>query len=128
MRIILMLLLAFVSSNAMAQWVNLGENDVFTAYANSDTIRRSGDKVEMSTIVNYNAPVDVETGKPFMSIKVQNEYDCKKKQYRQLALVAFSESMGAGQSIHVDSTFREWSRVTPDTVEENFFDYACRKK
>jgi len=127
-RVILLVLLAVVSRSAMAEWVNLGENEIFTAYANPDTIRRSGDKVEMASMINYNAPLKVETGKPFKSIMVRNEYDCKNKQYQQRSLVAFSERMGAGQTIYSDSSFRQLSRVVPDTIEEKFFDYACGKK
>jgi hypothetical protein len=126
-RVILLVLLAVASSRALAEWVTLGENDVFTAYANSTAIQRSGDRVELAIMFNYNAPHKVDTGKPFKSIVVRNEYDCKKKQYQQLSLVAFAEKMGTGEAIYSDSSFRQLSRVVRDTIEEKFFDYACGK-
>jgi hypothetical protein len=127
-RAILLVLLAVASSSAKAEWVSLSQNDVFTAYANPDTIRRSGDMVEMATMIDYSAPLKVEAGRPFKSIMVRKEYDCKNKQYQQLSLVAFSDRMGAGQTIYSDSSFRQLSRVVPDTMEEKFFNYACGKK
>jgi hypothetical protein len=126
-RVILLVLLAVASSSAMAEWVSIGENDVFTAYANSTAIQRAGDRVEMAIMIDYNAPHKVDTGKPFKSIVVRNEYDCKKKQYQQLSLAAFSERMGAGETIYSDSSFRQSSRIVPDTIEEKFFNYACGK-
>lgn len=127
-RVILLMLLAVASSSAMAEWVNLGENDVFTAYANTDLIHRSGDNVDMTIMFNYNVTYKVEDGKPFRSIKVQKAYDCKTKRYRQLAMVVFSEWMGGGQSIYDDSNVREWSRIKPNSLEEMVFNYACGKK
>jgi hypothetical protein len=44
---ILMMLLAVVSSSAAAEWVELGSNEISTAYSDPATIRRNGDMVKM---------------------------------------------------------------------------------
>ncbi len=127
-RVIFLMLLAVVSNSAMAEWVNLGNNDTFTAYADAETIRRTGDNVAMTILFNYNATYQVEDGKPVKSIKVKKEYDCKTKRYRQLTLVAFSELMGVGRAIYDDSDARPWIRIKSNTLEEMVFNYFCGKK
>ncbi len=46
-RLLLTLLLAVMSSSAMAEWVEVGVNDDgATVYANPDTIRRAGKRTK----------------------------------------------------------------------------------
>jgi len=127
-KVILMLLLAVVSNSAMAEWVKLGESDEITSYANPDTIRRSGNKVKMWRMFDYKTPQADADSKLFMSSKGQEEYDCKGEQSRNLALVNFSGSMGDGNVIDNLSGDDKWSPITPDSISEHLFKYACRKK
>ena len=76
-----MILLAVVSINAMAEWVEVGVNDFIgsTFYADTETISKSGNKVKMWVMYDYKTAHDVvgdNFGK-YMSTKNHNEYDCK---------------------------------------------------
>ena len=46
-KLLLTLMLAVVSSSAMAKWVKVSEDKLVTAYADPTTIRKNGDKVKM---------------------------------------------------------------------------------
>ena len=80
---ILMMILAVVSSSAMAEWDKLGATNVSTVYVEPTTIRKSVNKVKMWSLENFNS-VQVVIGKKYLSTKTQDEYDCKEEQYRTL--------------------------------------------
>jgi hypothetical protein len=126
-KVILMLLPAVVSNSVKAEWINLGEGYNTIVYANPDTIRRSGNNIYLWRLTEFKLP-QVESGKSFLSTKEQMEYNCKNEQYRLLARLVISGSMGIGETIHSESVVEKWNPVTPDTVEEGFFKYACGKK
>jgi hypothetical protein len=46
-KLILILLLAVLSSSAMAEWIKVGANDNSTIYADPATIRKEGNMVKM---------------------------------------------------------------------------------
>jgi len=52
-KVILMMLLAVVSSSAMAEWVEVDTSDDSTYYANPNTIRKSGNKVKESNVPTW---------------------------------------------------------------------------
>ena len=127
--VILMLLLAVVSTSAMAQWVKAGGNDETTAYADPNTYRGLGDKVNLCIMFDNNKPRFLMNGnKPYLSTKIQNEFDCKKEQSRKLVIDIYSENMGSGNVIVSDSEIEEWSPVAPNSVMNQVFKYACGKR
>jgi len=73
---ILMVLLAVVSSSAFAEWVAIDTADGSTYYANPNTIRKSGNKVKIWAMVDYNS-VQEDADVKHLSSKSQQEYDCK---------------------------------------------------
>ncbi len=113
-------MLAIVSSSAIAEWVEVGTNDYhasieITAYADPTSIRKVGDIVKMRTRVGYK-PVEMVDGKKQKSIIAkaisvewsQGEYDCKNIQFR--AEISY-----------------EWTPVTPDSIDDKLWKYACGK-
>ena len=73
-KVILMMLLAVVSSSAMAKWVKVSEDKLVAAYADPTTIRKSGNKVKMWVLWDYFTAQEV-VSKPYMSARIQNECD-----------------------------------------------------
>ncbi len=119
-KLLLTLILAVMSSSAMAEWVEVGTNDYYasietTAYADPTSIRKVGDIVKMRSRVDYK-PVEMVDGKKQKSIIAkaisvewsQGEYDCKNIQFR--AEISY-----------------EWTPVTPDGIDEKLWKYACGK-
>jgi hypothetical protein len=127
-KVILIMLLAVVSNSAMAEWVKVGESKLITLYSNLDTIRRSDHKVKMWILLDYKTRQSLEGLKPFLSEKVQYDYDCNEEQSRRLAITVYVGNMGSGDVIHTDSHVSEWTPVTPDSMDELSIKYACGKK
>ncbi len=125
-KIILMMLLAVVSSSAMAEWVAIGTGDGFILYANPDTIRKSGNKVKMWSLTDYNFVREVGSEK-FLSDKFQGEYDCKEEQARNLYSSWHSENMGKGNVVSTTNKPRDWFPVAPDSMSEVSWKFACGK-
>ncbi len=126
--IILMLMLTFVSSNAMAEWVAVNHNEYATGYANPASIVKDGNIVKMWSLVDCKALTHFIGGSPFMSIKSQEEFDCKEKELRTLVYSLHSGKMGEGEVIFVDSNPSKWEPVLPDSEMERFLKIACGQK
>ena len=47
------LLLVVTSSNAAAAWINVGGNDIYTAYADPATIRKFRNKTTMRNLADF---------------------------------------------------------------------------
>lgn len=123
-KVILMILLTIVSSNAMAGWVKIGEDKEQIGYADLASIYRDGNLVKMWRLFDGKPPFP-----PLLrSIKSQDEYDCKKKQWRPLNVSWFSKNMGLGDLVgnYVEPT--PWQPVPHDSIDENMWKVACGKK
>jgi hypothetical protein len=127
-KVMLMMLLAVVSSNAVAEWVKIGSSENITIYVDLATIRKTGNKVKMWNLLDLKSARGEDTGKPYMSAKGQQEYDCKKKQLRKLAFSFHSGNMGAGEVAYIDYDFEKWIPVSPGSINEAMWKVACRKQ
>ena len=124
------MLLAVVSSSAMANWVEVGVNDHIgsTFYAETGTISKFGNKVKMWVMYDYKTAHDVgeDFGK-YMSTKSHIEYDCKEAKVRVHSQARFSKNMGKGKRKVVTSININWYPVEPDTHDELLWKIACGK-
>src|ERR1017187_4578404 len=95
---VLVLLLAIVSNNAIAEWVLLGTDNDETAsvYADPSSFSKNGDMVKIWSMIDFQKAAKLSDGKQFSSWKTQYEFDCKIKQSRMLAATMHSENMGGG--------------------------------
>lgn len=121
-RAILMMLLAVMSSSAMAEWVKVGGGDGDFVYADPTTIRKNGDNVKMWSLSDYKTP---QGRKSYMSSKTQDEYDCKEEQSRDLAFSMFSGNMGEGETVFTGPGALRWVPVAPGSVAKVLWNFAC---
>ena len=122
------LLLAVVSSSAAAGWVNVGGNEIYTAYADPATIRKSGNMVKMRNLADFKTVQASDKGKPFMSQKMQSEYNCKEKRTRLLDFTWHSGNMGRGEIVLSGSGPSEWEQVTSLSGNAILWKLACGKR
>ena len=122
---LLTMLLGIVSSSAAAEWVELGGNETATTYADPATIRKTGDMVKMWHLLDYTKPRGIEGLKPHMSIRVQDEYDCRQERTRTLAISLYSGNMGKGEVLGTSTDPGTWRPVAPDTLVETLREFAC---
>ena len=100
-KLLLTLMLAIVSSSAMAEWVEIGTSDNYETiiYADPTTIRKSGNKVNMWVLHDFNS-VEENTGVKFLSQKTQVGYDCMEEQEKIFYYSWHSENMGRGDVVY----------------------------
>lgn len=127
-RLLLTLLLAIVSSSAMAEWVYVTKTtkeaektNAFTAYADPDTIRKTGNKVKMWVMYDYYSAMSLGV----ISASHKEEFDCKEKQMRQLFLAGYSEHMADGETVFIRNVRDDWELVSPDSVGGAVLEFAC---
>jgi len=133
-KLILMMLLAFFNSGAVAEWVRVGkiEADKLVVYANPDTIRRTGNKVSIWNILDFKV-VQRSAGSTnfsatyYLSVKARHEYDCEKHQHRILGYYWHAKNMGNGTLVLSDDIQDEWSPIHPCSTNEILLNYVCRK-
>jgi len=108
-KILLTLILAVVSSSAMAKWVEVGSNThglgdeyIMTAYADPASIQKVGNIIKIRVFIGK------KLAKPQASIVGwQAEFECKKALSRSIPY--------------------EWAPVTPDSIDEKLLKFACGK-
>ncbi len=127
MKKLLLILMLIVSTSAMAEWVAIATADGIISYANPATIRKSGNKVKMWSLIDFNS-VQEDAGDKFLSSKSQNEYDCKEERIRTLYFSWHSENMGGGDVVYIDrKPDKNWDPVMPESTGENLWKIACGK-
>ena len=122
---IVMVLLSVVSGSAAAQWVEIGSNEFSTTYADPGTIRRSGDVVQMWHLLDYTQARGFQGIKPYRSVTMQDEYDCKQERARTLSLSLHSGNMGEGDPLGTTTDPGNWRPAPPDTLVETLREFAC---
>lgn len=123
----LTLLLAAISTGAMADWVQIASNDATDYYADPSTIRKKGDKVMMWNMYDLKKP-QVSGGQLYLSVKFKMEFDCAGEQNRILSYVFYTWAMGGGEVLSTNSDPGNWDPVVPGSIGESQWRYACRKK
>lgn len=123
----ILLLLTLVNSNAAAAWVEVAGNEVTVAYADAGTIRRAGSMANMWHLLDYANAGSIEGIKPYLSIKMQDEYDCAQERTRTLNMSLHSGNMGEGEVLGTVTDPSGWRPVPPDTLVETLRAFACGK-
>ena len=121
----LLVLLLAASSGAWADWIPVGGSDEQTAYINPTTIRRSGDRAKLWGLYDYKSAKALGK-RHYLSIRAQNEYDCKEERSRSIYSTFNAENMGGGETVYVsDGVPGNWTPVVPGSVGETLWKIAC---
>jgi len=128
-RVILMILLVSVSSNVMAEWVEVAVSDgeakeeaSMTAYADPDTIRKTGDRVKLWVLADYKI-----TNEKYgvASARQKDEYDCKERKQRRLFIVFYSGHMNKGETVLIHNDRGDWEEIPRGSLVEAMLEFAC---
>lgn len=123
-KFILIMVLAILSSNAMAEWIRVNSTDEFTAYVNPSSIRKNGNRVKMWSMYDFNQMQNQGNG-PFMSAVNQSEYDCKEEQGRMLATTGYYGNMSKGRTIFSAAQATGWMPIVPGSIDNALWNAAC---
>jgi hypothetical protein len=128
-KLLLALMLAFISTDTMAEWTKVSENDNnngYTAYADLTSIRRASNRAKMWILFDYKIEQKV-SGANFLSEKIRREYDCLEEQMRILAFSLFSWNMERGELVRSYSQPQKWEKIQPASIDEMEWKIACDK-
>ena len=123
---VLMLMLAGVSSGAIAGWTEVNSDGMGTQYVDLSKTIRNGSLVKIWTAVDYNEPRKM-LEKNFRSIVFQEEYDCDNELRRTLFVVAYAGQMAEGTAVLSDPQVTNWQPTPPGSSGEMFLRIACSK-
>lgn len=143
-RAILLMLLAVVSNSAMAGWVKVVTEDHFNnqspcekncyfVHVDIASIDKTGNTIKMWRLNNFEKPPtsysrykQSANDKPHLSVKIQDEYDCKGKRTRFLFASYHSHPMGEGQVVHTESIPTEWFSIGERSSREGVAAFLWR--
>jgi hypothetical protein len=143
---ILIMLLSFVSTHAMAAWVKLTaihsqeSPEIQIAYVDPDTIKKNENLVKMMVLVDHQSGLSKEAETRLDSLfsgftrditkswKVEDEFDCKNRKLRMLSYTPYSNHMGIGEIVPNNVVTGEWEPVLPESIGEALWKYACGRK
>jgi hypothetical protein len=127
-RLFLFILLCLSSGPAYAEWMSLGESESgTTVYADPATMRREGNLVKMEVLFDFKT-VRTKEGVSYLSAKAYMDYDCAEPRYEGLAVMYFSGNMGNGNVLDRSSGKGKWLRISPDSLDQSLWKFACGKK
>ena len=114
---------------AYADWIQVDEapSTGLTVYVNPFTVLHKGDSVILWYLFDWKKDPNREGGQ-ILSDKTEAEFDCKEERSRHLVTWFFRDNMGRGASLGSSSAFREWQPVTPDSISQTLWQFACKKK
>jgi hypothetical protein len=106
----------------------------FTVYVNYASIRKSnnGQTRIMWFLWDYEYPQKLWNKVDYKSTTFLDEYDCERKQYRDIGSFYYSERMGGGQIVHKSSSIenswgRNWAEAPAGTPGGNILKAACNR-
>lgn len=148
-RVILMILLSVVSSSAIAGWVKVitdtnydkqspCDKNCYFIYVDIATISKTGDTVKVWRMNDFDkAQASYSRYKPsvddklHLSVKIQEEYNCKEQKVRLLSVSWHSGRMGGGQTVHIESDAGRWASIgglSPDVPVKLLWRAVCEKQ
>ena len=117
-------------SNAYAEWKELGSNAVMVVYVDLDTIRDSGEKAQIMSMLDFKAPgKNPNNMQTVNSIVGLNEYNCAETIYRPIAWKEFSGGKGTGKVVSDNNTpDSNFEPVINESWTAGVFNVVCQKR
>lgn len=124
---ILAALLAVACGHALAEWTSLGDVGNAELFVDKTTIVRSGDKATMWSIYALKAPASAG-GASYVSLKRQDEFDCKESRMRPLQIAAYPQPMAEGTPVANEKSTAGWTAPAPQSIGAKLLEVACAKE
>ena len=123
-------ILAVLAGGAAAAWERVGAaGDGMVVYADPATIQSAGDIVKMHALLDYKTAEKDATGKPYLSAKLLQEYDCKGERGRTRYYSFHAGQMGAGKLVYSEMRADSaWLPANRAIIGETLWKFACGKK
>jgi len=126
-KILIILLLIFLSTNLAAEWTKISEqdnNEDYTVYVDLETLVQIKNEAKMWTLLDFKVEQE-ETGALFLSKTIRRNYDCEGMHVRILAYKLYSWNMERGELVRAYSQPQKWEPVKPGSMVEQEWKIAC---
>lgn len=125
---LLIALLLFVSSSAVAEWMAVGVREGNSLYIDASAIRKDGNMVKIWYLHDFTTAQPIPGHRPYLSLKGLDEYDCKKMMVRGLYVSVHSENMGRGEIIFRNADAGKWEPIPPESGGAIKWKLACERQ
>jgi len=117
-------------SRAYAEWKELGSNEAMVVYVDLDTIRDSGEKAQILSMLDFKKPgMNPNNKQAVSSIIGLNEYNCPEISYRPIAFKEFAGKKGAGKVVSDNNTpDSKFEPVINGSWTAGVFNAVCQKR
>ncbi len=119
----LLLMLLFVSVDALAGLLFVSTDEIKTVYADPASKVIASDFVIMSGVFDFKTVHTSNTNQTYKSLRFRDEYNCAMRQKRNLAISIYSENMGDGNMIISYDDTSKWQDASG--VSELLWKVAC---
>lgn len=119
--------LAAASGGAAAEWVSIGDQGPAEVFVDKTTITRAGDTAKMWSLQELKSP-GTAGGAAYVSLKRQDEFDCKDPRTRGVQIAAYPQPKGEGKAVASEKGAGTWTKVVPDSTNEVLWKIACGKE
>jgi hypothetical protein len=129
-RIVLVLLvLSWSVGLAQAEWKKLTDSPNFGGFivyveTTSFRIDKGSGLVKMWILYDFKTSQEGYQV-PYLSMRIQRQYDCKQGRARMLAQSFFGDHMAKGDVISTESPEGTWMPVGPGTIGKSLWELAC---
>jgi len=128
-RLLLTLLMLFLTETAQAEWIQFGRTDEFRIYVDQRLIKKNGDFAQVWQLMDFTVAQWADARTAVGSIKNLIEYDCTQPRLRPLAGEAFTEQMGEGRLVGNEQVpDPKWENIEPNSTPEKMRKFACGLK
>ena len=96
-----LLLFLLFSGTVYGEWTRTGFNDESTMFIDTQTIKKTGELVRVTYLLNLPLGTTSEDKKySYKSSKTVEEFDCKKNLSRTISFEWYSDPMGKGKRVY----------------------------
>lgn len=124
------LALTLLSTCALADWtrVSTSEDGKISTYADPDSVRVTGTRVQLLTLTDYQDAQVISGEQKFKSVKMRDEFLCDQGSGRHLTLSAMSDNMGKGTTVAVEMKPAPLRPIREATADAEMMNFACSRK
>lgn len=128
-KLLFTLLLAAISSHALADWKLIATDEEKTNFfIDPNSIKKYGSRVIVLELTSYATPQTyIDANKPYLSLKSKVAYDCKNKTQKYLFIKGYEDEMGKSKEVYVISSKITEYTIPPESIASALIKAVCSK-